>query len=242
MAFCECEFPRTVAFKAMGGPMFFTTVNKGFSGFEQRNQNWSVARGEWSINLNTPSPTFVATPQEYIDQLTAFFLVVGGQANGFRFKDHKDWTNGTNPQFVAVGDGYTTSFQLIKTYVAGNLSYTKNIYKPITSEVVNYLGTYLTDTVDVYLNGSKQSHALGYAATSGAAYSLDYTTGIITFVTAPGNGVVITSTYQYHFPVRFDTDKLDIQLEESNVEGGAPIISWNSIGLQEIRMTSGSQG
>jgi hypothetical protein len=32
-------------------------------------------------------------------------------------------------------------------------------------------------------------------------------------------------------PVRFDTDTFDVQVEESNVAGGEPIISWNSLVL-----------
>lgn len=32
-------------------------------------------------------------------------------------------------------------------------------------------------------------------------------------------------------PVRFDTDTFDVQIEPSNVAGGNPIISWNSLVL-----------
>ena len=84
MAFFECEFPQQVSFLALGGPSFFTTINEGFSGGEQRNRNWSITRGEWTIDLH-------AKPQSYFDAAHAFFLNVGGQADAFRFKDHKDY-------------------------------------------------------------------------------------------------------------------------------------------------------
>jgi uncharacterized protein (TIGR02217 family) len=53
MAFFETEFPRTVGYKATGGPTFNTTVNEGFSGFEQRNKNWSIARAKYTVDLLT---------------------------------------------------------------------------------------------------------------------------------------------------------------------------------------------
>lgn len=401
MPFVEAEFPKTISAKAMGGPAFNTTVNEGFSGFEQRNQNWEIVRGDWNIALETPSPNFVATPQEYIDQLTAFFLVVGGRFSGFRLKDHKDFTSGASNQFLGVGDGVTSIFQLVKVYSAAGLSYSRTIFKPMTSLVVDYLGNSLLDTVAVYLGAVLQAANPGYVGGGSAQYTLDETQGIICFggysvwsitavsvsgttatyaygvtsgnapqknqvatfagmthsandgpfqitsvspssptagtftvtnpiaaaesgstgtgtvsaskvaitavlqsgsnttytytltsgqalaqgmrvtiisLAAPGNngtfyitllgsgtftvvnpsGVTATSQagtgftdwtpavnaqltdkFNYHFPVRFDTDKLNIQLEESNVQGEQPIISWNAIVLKELRLIGG---
>jgi len=50
--FFECEFPTAIAFQASGGQMFSTQINEGFSGYEQRNQNWSLPRGKWKIALD----------------------------------------------------------------------------------------------------------------------------------------------------------------------------------------------
>jgi uncharacterized protein (TIGR02217 family) len=58
----------------------------------------------------------------------------------------------------------------------------------------------------------------------------------------PAPGVVITATYEFDYPVRFDTDKLAIQIEDSNVAGGQPIVTWSTIMLKELKMSSGSQG
>lgn len=399
--FIEAEFPRTISYKAMGGPAFNTQVNEGKSGFEQRNQNWQVVRGEWVVSLDTPGAQNPVNPQTYIDQLTAFFLVVGGKANGFRLKDHKDFTSGSIAQAFGISNGSTTNYQLVKTYSAAGLSYIRRITKPMTSLVVNYLGASLTDTVDIYLNGgSALAKNAGYLGGGTAKYCLDETTGSVNFgssttiltisgfsiingyrafnytltagpapvknqqvivsglstsaangtwlvtgigagyfltnsigvtpnladpgvaytvwskvaitavshattvntftytltagqalavgmritisgmgisanngtyiitglgagtfaVTnaagsaethaglgltdwAPATGVALTATYQYHFPVRFDTDKLALQLEESDVEGGNPIVTWNSIVLKELRISNGgSQG
>ena len=391
--FFEAEFPKTISYKAMGGPVFNTTINEGFSGFEQRNQNWSAARGEWTVSLSTPGSSANVDPQTYIDQLMAFFLVVGGKSNGFRLKDHKDFTS-AGTQFFGNGDGVSSYIQLIRTYAAGGSSYVRTIYKPITSKVVDYLGNTLVDSVGISVNSVPQAFNPGYVGGGTAQFTLDETTGIASFgfasqlaitncvvangfatytftvtfglapqrnqqvvvsggattgnngsfivssatattftvplttqssvtesstgtiaasilaitavsnsgsnttytytlssgavlvagmrvtilncttsgnngtfyiatlgtgtftvvnasghtesVTAqgytdwvPATGKVIAGTFQFHYPVRFDTDNLAIELEESNVEGGQPIITWNSITLRELRIING---
>lgn len=395
MAFIEVEFPTSISFKAMGGPSFFTTINEGFSGYEQRNQNWAATRGEWDVSLTTPSESTV-DPLTYINQLTSFFLISGGRANGFRLKDHKDYTNGTTAQTLGAGDGTTSLFQLVKAYTAGNLSYVRPIYKPITSAVLSYLGAGLADSVGVKVNGVAQVFNPGYVGGALAQYTLDETTGLVNFgaatqvsisavsvngttatytytlVSGPGlyrnqqivvtglansgnngsfiitslgtgtfsvtnisavahggdngtgwvrvsqvaisaavrsgsntiytytltsgqpllqgmriaitgmadsgnngvfyisalgagtftvintNGVTrpaqsgagytdwvpalsatVAATYQFHFPVRFDTDKLSIQVEDSDIKDGRPVVSWNSITLRELRLVAG---
>lgn len=40
--------------------------------------------------------------------------------------------------------------------------------------------------------------------------SLDQTTGIVTFTTAPENGAIITANFKFDVPVRFDTDMMDV--------------------------------
>jgi uncharacterized protein (TIGR02217 family) len=39
---------------------------------------------------------------------------------------------------------------------------------------------------------------------------VDTTTGLVTFVSAPGGGVVVTAGFDFDTPSRFDTDELDI--------------------------------
>lgn len=208
MAFIETEFPRTVSFKSMGGPGFSTTVNPGFSGFEQRNQNWSQSRGKWTIALQTPTLTTggMTSTQEFIDQLQAFFLCQAGQANGFRFLDFKDYTstqNGVVRQYFGTGTGTASSFQLVKTYICGTNSYQRVIWKPITSKVVNYLGAALTDTVAVFLGSTPQLFNPGYVGGGTAQFTLDHTTGIVCFgaysvlVLGPVTVSGTTATYQY---------------------------------------------
>lgn len=403
MSFMETEFPKTISYKAQGGPGFNTTVNSGFSGFEQRNQNWQTVRGQWTVSLETPGPNANVNPQTYIDMLTSFFLNVGGKANAFRLKDHKDFTNGAATQAIGLGDGTTGHFQMVKNYPSGTRNYQRIISKPVTSLVVDYLGNALLDTIGLTLGGTPQPKNAGYTMGGSSKYSVDETTGTVSFgnpalvtitrwdtdtdgnvrlyytqvggttivkneqicitggsqsafngvwkiigvgtgwlkiplvgqgagtgttsnctigwskvvvtgiasvvgstvvynvttitglapavgqrfnvtglsgsgsngsyyITAVGAGTVtvsnsngptaganaglastdwvpasgaglINTTFQFHMPVRFDTDELAIQLEESDVAGGHPIVSWNAITLREVRIPAGtSQG
>lgn len=43
-----------------------------------------------------------------------------------------------------------------------------------------------------------------------SGWSVDATTGIITFAAAPASGVLVTAGFEFDVPVRFDTDRLDV--------------------------------
>ena len=72
------------------------------------------------------------------------------------------------------------------------VSYARSIPKPVLGSVL------------VALDGAPQ--------TEGVDFSLDETTGIISFNTAPVMGVAITAGFLFDTPVRFDTDELRINL------------------------------
>lgn len=244
MAFLEIEFPRKLALMATGGPGYFTTVNPGFSGYEQRNQNWQASRAQYQVSFEH------RTVPEW-QAMEAMYHAARGMANGFRLFDPGDYL--ATGQFIATGDGTTKSFQLQYTYSfpLEEFQQIKIIQKPITSLVDDYFGNPLTDTVAVYLNGSPQAFNAGYIAGGSAAYTLDETTGIITFVTAPGNGVVITADYQYHIPVRFDLQSSSSQTlattegplpktyETARNAPGGVLVSISGLSLVEVRIQPG---
>ena len=62
-----------------------------------------------------------------------------------------------------------------------------------------------------------------------SGWSLDATTGTVTFTTAPGNGVIVRAGFEFDVPVRFDTDMLDVTLDIERLG------SITSIPLLEIR-------
>jgi len=59
---------------------------------------------------------------------------------------------------------------------------------------------------------------------------LDTTTGLVSFPSAPGNGVAITADFQFDVPVRFDTDRLAATIDSYGSR------SWHDIPIVEIRV------
>jgi uncharacterized protein (TIGR02217 family) len=141
-----------------------------------------------------------------MDALQSFFRARYGKAYGFRFKDWIDYQG--IGQSIGTGNAALTTFQLIKTYVSGSNSYVREIKKPVAS------------TVKIYLN----------AVLQGAGYTVDLTTGIVTFTTAPASGVAVSADYEFDVPVRFDTDVLAARAD------GPGIYVWDAIPIVEIRV------
>ncbi len=61
----------------------------------------------------------------------------------------------------------------------------------------------------------------GVVKSSGTDYTVDHTTGLVTFVAGqiPAAGEAVTAGFEFDVPVRFDTDRLDVNL--SGFEHGA---------------------
>ena len=127
--------------------------------------------------------------REQVAALIAFFRVRRGRAYGFRFKDWTDYQ--AFAQALGVGDGTTKTFQLVKHYASGGAAESREITKPVGG------------TVKVYRDGVE--------AVSG--WSVDATTGLVTFATAPDNGVQVTADFDFDVPVRFDSDQMDVTIE-----------------------------
>ena len=102
--------------------------------------------------------------QAQIDELIAFFRARRGKAYGFRFKDWTDYK--ATGQLLGTGDDAQTQFQLVKHYPSGSVIEVRTITKPVAG------------TVKVYLDGVEQL----------SGWSVDTTTGLVTFSTAPALG------------------------------------------------------
>ncbi len=200
MAFTEVCFPTDIAYGSSGGPEYSTDIVITHGGYEQRNINWAQARAKYNVAHGIKT-------QAQLDILIAFFRARKGRANGFRFKDWSDYK--ATGQTIGTGNGANKVFQLIKTYESGSVYETRIINKPVSG------------SVSVYKNSVLQSES---------AYSLDTSNGVITFIAAPANNVVITADFEFDVPVRFDTDRLSAILDSYGVT------SWNDIPLVEIKI------
>lgn len=207
MAFHEVRFPDNISRGARGGPERRTQIVELASGDEERNASWANSRRRYDVAYGIRRADDLAA-------VVAFFEARNGRLHGFRFKDwgdHKSCLPSGTPapsdQVIATGDSATTAYQLVKRYASGSQSWERTITKPVAGSVI------------VALNGASQ--------TSG--WSVDTTTGVITFTTAPGAGVAITAGFEFDVPVRFDTDVLDVTLDLERLG------SITSIPLLEIR-------
>ena len=62
-----------------------------------------------------------------------------------------------------------------------------------------------------------------------SGWTVDTTTGVVTFTTAPAGGVIVRAGFEFDVPVRFDSDTLDVTLDFERLG------SITSIPLLEIR-------
>jgi uncharacterized protein (TIGR02217 family) len=111
--------------------------------------------------------------QAQIDELIAFFRARRGKAYGFRFND---WTDHkADGQLLGTGDHVRTQFQLVKHYPSGSVIEVRTITKPVAG------------TVEVYLDGAEQL----------SGWSVDTTTGLVTFGTPLGLGVEVAADFEF---------------------------------------------
>ena len=207
MAFHEVRFPDNISRGARGGPERRTQIVELASGDEERNASWANSRRRYDVAYGIRRADDLAA-------VVAFFEARNGRLHGFRFKDWGDFksclpsqTPGATDQQVGIGDGTTTQFQLVKRYTSGAQSWTRGIAKPVTG------------SVRVALAGVEQV----------SGWSVDTTTGLVTFGSTPGAGVAITAGFAFDVPVRFDTDALDVTLDLERLG------SITSIPLVELR-------
>lgn len=194
MSFLNVRLPEEVEKGANGGPSFLTTISTLASGFEKRNINWSAARQQFDVGYGIQS-------KEHFSEVLSFFYVCNGRAHSFRFKDWGDYQIGDDlediPQEIGEGDGLETAFQILKRYeVATSPAPTiheRDITKPVDG------------TVRVFVNFVEQTVTVDY--------TVNYSTGIITFVVAPTLGESVGVICEFDVAVRFDVDQCEVTLE-----------------------------
>ena len=193
-SFHEILFPLDIALKSAGGPERRTDVVVLGSGREERNARWAHSRRRYDAGYGVK--TFDA-----LSQAVAFFEERRGRLYGFRWRDRLDHGSAASgaavaatDQTIGVGDGATATFQLVKTYGGVYAPYQRAIVKPVTGSVLV--------AVD------------GVAAVEGTAFTLDATTGLVTFLAGhiPASGSTVTAGFLFDVPVRFDTDYLEVDL------------------------------
>ena len=207
MAFHEVRFPDNISRGARGGPERRTQVVEMASGDEERNASWVNSRRRYDVAYGIRRADDLAA-------VVAFFEARNGRLYGFRYKDWADYKSSLPSQAISptdqqigTGTGSLKTFQLAKHYTSGAQSWTRTITKPVAG------------TVRVALGVAEQM----------SGWTVDTTTGVVTFTAAPAGGVIVRAGFEFDVPVRFDSDTLDVTLDFERLG------SITAIPLLEIR-------
>ena len=126
-----------------------------------------------------------------LEEIINFFKLVKGRAYGFKFKDWLDYK--AINQNIAIANGEQTEFQLMKTYNINNKIQIRKITKPAN--------------ISIFINQQNITQNI----------NINYNNGIITFNTPPEKDAIITATFDFYVPVRFDNDKIEIIMKNEKV-------------------------
>jgi uncharacterized protein (TIGR02217 family) len=170
-------------------PIWSTLKQKSISGQETRLQMWSYP--QWRYELTYDFLRSDAAILEW-QQVLGLYNKVGGAAQVFQFYDDADGAVSGQP--FGVGDGVTTSFQLVRA-LGG---FAEPVFAPVTTSVVTSLGGTLT------------------TLSAGAGYTLG-PTGAVIFASAPAAGTSLVWTGTFNWLCRFDNDEMEFQRDLSNV-------------------------
>jgi uncharacterized protein (TIGR02217 family) len=210
MAFHEVRFPTDISRGGRGGPERRTDIVTLGSGYEERNSRWADSRRSYNAGYGIKS-------LEQLHAVIAFFEERRGRLHGFRWRDHADWKScspdripSAADQLLGTGDGHTAIHQLIKTYGSAFAPWQRQIKKPVA--------------------GSVRIAVAGVERDPAADFIVDPSSGLVTFAAAPAAGASITAGFEFDVPVRFDADKLEIDVQSFR-HGAMPAIP-----IAEIRL------
>ena len=194
MTFHEVRFPTDISIGARGGPERRTEIVVLGSGHEERNTRWAHSRRKYNAGYGVKTLNDLHT-------VIAFFEERRGRLYGFRWRDAMDFKSSlpqddvsATDQLLGSGDGTTDQFQLIKQYGSVYEPYNRIIHKPISASVL------------ISVDGVLQFE--------GADYTLDTSTGLVTFLPGhiPASGQNVTAGFEFDVAVRFDSDQLKINM------------------------------
>lgn len=161
-----------------GGPQFRTTIVSAYSGYEERNADWEYEGGSWTLGAYRVN-------RAGLDYVKDFFRARRGRAVGFRWKNYGNYVMAKTD--IGTGDDAETDFQIVRVVDTGyGEPYSWPVKKPVGGTVTVYVDDVVTPS----------------------GWTLDTTTGVLTFGSPPADGAVIAVQCEYDMAVRFDTDHL----------------------------------
>lgn len=205
MGFHDVQFPASISWGSSHSAGYKHQVIELPTGAEEIVATQSLVRYRFNVAEGVKSSADAT-------ELRRFYIARRGLSNSFRFKDWSHYTSSSDgtsayaatDQNIGTGDGSTVTFQLRVAFTdAGGTDY-RTITKPVSGRVAIAVG------------GTTQTSP-GWSF----PWSVDATTGIVTFTTAPTASAAVTAGYEFDCEVRFGSevdDGLDISQDayESN--------------------------
>lgn len=193
-SFHDVVFPLPISFGATGGPERRIEVAELTSGREQRNARQAHSKRRYDAGTGIRSINDLR-------EVISFFEARRGKLTAFRFRDPFDSASrgdglAVTPadQALGTGNGTLARFKLVKNYGSGADAYARPIRKPAS--------------------GTLRVAVASVEKTVSTHFSFDDATGEIVFVpgSIPSNGQAVTAGFEFHVPVRFDSDQLSASL------------------------------
>lgn len=212
-------FPDDISYRSESSLRASTLVFSSDAGRENREGLFDYPFHEYDV-------TMALKTLDEMHAALSVFHVAKGRLHSFRFKDFLDYVSsdptaeGTRDhptptptdQVIGVGDDYEQDFQLRKVYTYSGVTSARRITAPVAG------------TVRVAVDGVEQEND----SNTTHPWTLDASTGIVSFETPPASGETITAGFEFDVPVRFDTDEFPLTIIYHGIQ------SANAIRLVEV--------
>lgn len=197
--FHEVRFSTLISFGSSSGPGYKNNIIEAGNAVDERVPRQTNPRWRFEMRWGVKRVADLAYVQN-------FYVARRGVLIGFRLKDWLDYHSfpsnpshtgvpGTRDQLLGTGTGSQTTFQLLKRYTDGvGSAIVRTVRKPVNATVLIWVNSVLK--------------------TEGVDFTIDYTTGILTFAVAPANGLAVEASFEFDVAGRFGAE-IDQQLAAS---------------------------
>lgn len=183
-----------LTYPATRTPQYKTTRPQAISGKETRIARWKSPRYQWALSwaLLRQGAMEGTTFTEFA-ALEGFFEQLKGGFDSFLYEDPND--NSVTDQQIGVGTGSISAFPLVRTF--GGVA-------------IPILAPNLSKSVTIKVNGTPIDPS-GYAITPWGTSDTNGP-GVLEFGSPPAGGALISGSFSFYFPCRFDDDTMDFDL------------------------------
>ncbi len=210
-SFHDHIFPIGLAFGATCGAQFQTEITALASGTEIRNGRWHGGRRHYVLSIGP-------VRLDHMRQLSMFFEARAGRRYGFLYRDWLDHHTGSHlptasDEELHPSDPERRYFPMWKTYhppkAVGDDAASQSGGLEQAALLRRRILTPQVETVQV-----KRNQLLLSAEQD---FTVDAHTGIIRLAQPLAVGETLTAGFHFYVPVRFDVDRLDIEMVGSNL-------------------------